>query len=54
MEFISAARLSVLIKVVIENGLGLEAENLQPSNFEMIGKVHTTVFYHILPAHEDK
>lgn len=24
--------------IVIENGLGLDAENLQPSNIEIIGK----------------
>lgn len=30
--------LPILTTLVIENGLGLQAENLEPSNFEMIGK----------------
>lgn len=30
--------LPILTTTVIKNGLGLEAENLQPSNIEMIGK----------------
>lgn len=40
-----------LTNSVIENGLGLRAENLQPKNFEMIGKVSKTTLLSLPPAY---